>query len=91
MQEEQVKILNASKPPVSINMSAQMNSGQELPRVNSRFHIANMAFQITVKTPATKQLKTDNHFNAVHFKFLDLHSLNLRLPEERDVKHVTRY
>ena len=49
-------------------------SGQKkkLPRVNSVFHIANIAFQITVKTPATKQLKTDKHFNAVHFKFLDL-------------------
>ena len=51
-------------------MSAQTNSGQELPRSNSRFHIVNIAFQITVKTRATKQLKIDNHINAVHFKFL---------------------
>ena len=53
-------------------VSAQTNSGQELPRSNSHFHIANIAFQITVKTRATKQLKKDHHINAVHFKFLDL-------------------
>jgi len=78
-----------------IYASTQMNSGQELPRIPHRE-------RITVKTPATKQMKqiitllkvlqcTSNLESFPISLIASKQVLQHSLPVERDVKYVPRY
>ena len=74
------KALKHIKAAAFINMSAQMNSGH-----------ANHQLQNSGKQIVTSDFSIYPIVSLIASMPVLLHSLNLRLPVERDVKHVTRY